>query len=528
VIGKVNDDFFRRAILPHTGASQPEVVTGPRMGVDAALLRIGDLYMAVAEDPVFPGSATDPETFGWITVHIGASDVAVTGIMPRFMTYSLLLPPGTPESYIERTVKSISETARELGISIVGGHTGYYTAVSVPTIGGITVWGFGKEAVTAAGARPGDKVIITKGAAVETAAILADEAGEWLKSRGVQPALVERARARIREMTVVEDARIAMSVGGVRAMHDATEGGVARGLWEIADASGVGMRIDRSRVPVPEDIAAICSVTGLDPLEVISEGTLLITCAAEKAEEIVAALEARQIPAAIIGDVVDKSQGCLWVEKDGTTRPILPPPVDRFWEVLAEVLERPEGPMTPAERQLCAELEQALTALQTPEVAALIPEVGANIAYALPGATRFEEIAAVPGRLHNVQGKVVHMRRPAMAASRHMGTTLLHIRSFFPEARCVINLRNQPVVREALSRLPWRVVSMPTPEGYRQTHDDYVRDLQATLQGCQELPDVIEIPDRLNLERLILVLADSLPALVEKVTTLAREVNTLQ
>ncbi len=150
MIGKVNDDFFSRAILPHTGAASSQVVVEPGMGVDAAVLKIGDEYLAIAEDPIFPGPTTSPEELGWLTVHIGASDVAVTGIRPQFMTYSLLLPPGTPEHYVADLVKSISEHARDLGIAIVGGHTGYYGAVTIPTIGGITVWGLGREFVTSA------------------------------------------------------------------------------------------------------------------------------------------------------------------------------------------------------------------------------------------------------------------------------------------------------------------------------------------------------------------------------------------
>jgi len=109
MIGKVNDGFFTKAILPHTGAPATEVIVGPRMGVDAGIVKLGEHYMAIAEDPIFPGPTTSPEDFGWITVHIGASDVAVMGIKPQFMTYSLLLPPGTDEDYISRLVLILDE-----------------------------------------------------------------------------------------------------------------------------------------------------------------------------------------------------------------------------------------------------------------------------------------------------------------------------------------------------------------------------------------------------------------------------------
>lgn len=340
MIGKINDDLFRRAILPHTGAAKPQVIVGPRMGVDAAIVKIGDEYMAIAEDPIFPGPTTTPGDFGWITVHIGASDVAVTGIKPQFMTYSLLLPPGTPDDYIEALVRSISETAGELGITIVGGHTGYYSSVTVPTIGGITVWGLGRDFVTPAGAQVGDAVIVTKGVAIEAAGVLASEFGDKLLAAGISGHLVERARLRLREMSVVADAATAAAVGGVHAMHDATEGGLERGLWEIAEASGVGLRIERDKVPVPDDVKAICDFFKLNPFQVISEGTLVLTCGSDKTGELLQGFERAGIPAAEIGQVVPLEEGRYWIEDGGRKQKLLPPPVDRFWEAFFSALSQ--------------------------------------------------------------------------------------------------------------------------------------------------------------------------------------------
>ncbi|WP_406677670.1 thiamine-phosphate synthase family protein [Neomoorella carbonis] len=527
MIGKVNDDFFRQAILPHTGAGAPEVVVGPRMGVDAAVLKIGEEYLAVAEDPIFPGPTMSPDDFGWITVHIGASDVAVMGIKPQFMTYSLLLPPGTPESYIADLVRSISNYAGELGITIVGGHTGFYGAVNVPTIGGITVWGLGREVVTPAGARVGDAVIITKGAAIEAAALLACELEEKLLAAGIEPGLVERAKKRLREMSVVAEAGIAMEVGGVHAMHDATEGGLARGLWEVAEASAVGLRIERSRVPVPEDVRAVCAHFDLNPYEIISEGTLVLACAPEKAGALLAALQAAGLEAAVIGRVVPLAEGRLWVEDGGREEKLLPPPVDRFWDVFFNALALKDDTRTAAEAALCRELGQAVRELQEANIVALIPEIGANLAYCLPEARELKDVAAIPGRLLRFKGRVAALGEPEMGCSTHMGGAILTVREFFPAARCVINLRHNPRIRQACTGLGFKIASMPVPDGYRQADAEFYRDLRQTLAGCRELPDVIEIPDRINLERLILVLGKSPAEIVAKVKALAAKVEEL-
>lgn len=339
MIGKVNDDFFKKAILPYTGAFSENVVVGPRMGVDAAVLKVGDSCMVVAEDPIFPGPTTSPEDFGWITVHIGASDVAVTGVKPEYMTYSLLLSPETPEEYIARLAKSISDCAQELGITIVGGHTGYYGAVNVPTIGGITVWGFGRNVITPAGARVKDAVIMTKGAAIEATALIACELAEKLEKGGVKPHLIERARKRFHEISVVKDAAVAARAGGVHAMHDATEGGLARGLWEIAEASGVGLRIERKNVMIPEDVGAVCSCFGLSPYDVISEGTLVITCSPDKADGLISEFRREGIEAARIGEVVPLEEGRFWIEKNGDRTEIVPTRVDRFWKIFFGALD---------------------------------------------------------------------------------------------------------------------------------------------------------------------------------------------
>ncbi|NPV71539.1 MAG: AIR synthase [Firmicutes bacterium] len=525
MIGKVNDDFFRRAILPHTGAHSPHVVVGPKMGVDAAVLKFGEEYLVVAEDPIFPGPTTSPEDYGWITVHIGASDVAVLGVKPGFMTYTLLLPPGTLDDYTERLVRSISDCARELGIAVVGGHTGFYGAVVVPTIGGITVWGTGREVITPGGAREGDVVVLTKGAAIEAAGILASELGERLLAAGVGPDLVDRARLRFKEMSVVADAEVATRAGGVHAMHDATEGGVARGLWEVAEASGAGLEIDRAKVPVPADVAAVCDHFGLDPYEVISEGTLVLTCDPARAENLLEAFRSHGIEAAVCGRVVPAGSGRWWIGDDGRREPLTPPPVDRFWEVFFNALALKSDTRTPAERTLCEELAEAVKALERAGILPLIPEIGANIAYASLEARETRDVAAIPGRLVRVKDRVVPTGQPEMGASIYMAGTLLIAREFFPDTRCVMNLRNNPRVLGACAKAGLVVAAMPAPPDYRQSDDDYSRDLRAVLAARSTLPDVVDVPDRINLERLILVFATGLDDLLRKVKAIAERLG---
>jgi hydrogenase maturation factor/predicted fused transcriptional regulator/phosphomethylpyrimidine kinase len=469
-----------------------------------------------------------PEDFGWLTVHIGASDVAVMGIIPRYMTYSLLLPPDTGEEYIERLTRSIDKYARELGIAIVGGHTGFYGAVTVPTIGGITVWGTGKDYITPAGAKNGDAIIITKGAAIEAAALLACELGDRIMDQGISKELVERAGKRLKEVTVVEDARLAAAVAGVHAMHDATEGGVCRGLWEIAQASDVGMKIERSRVLLPQDIKVVCECFNLNPYEVISEGTLVLTCDSNSIETLLDTFKEAGIDAAVIGEVIPAREGCYWVESNGEKTSLIPPEGDRFWDVFFNALGFKDDAISEAEKALCRELKEAVTWLEEAAVSNLIPEIGANLAYAPLDAKELGDIAAIPGRLLRFKGKVIALGEPEMGCSSYMGGTLLAVREHFPEARCVINLYNNEKIRSACKKLNYRVAHMPVPADYRQSDTDYYRDLNLVLSDCESLPDIIEIPDRINLERLILVLGKNLGELVSRVITLSNKVEEMK
>jgi hydrogenase maturation factor len=276
--------------------------------------------------------------FGWYTVHIGASDVAVMGVRPRYMTYTLLMPPETREEDFRSIVDSIHREALDLGIAIVGGHTGYYPGFAAPTIGGITVFAVAEDGsyVTSAGAKPGNDVILTKGPAIETAGILSVlREKELLQKYPVS--LVERAKALCKQMTVVKDALIAAEVG-VSAMHDATEGGVIGGLFEIANASGVGMEIDEASFVYPEEVRMVCETFHIDPVAAIAEGSLLIVAPPEHSKEILRRLKAAGIEASVIGKVVDDTKTRIIRRLDGRVLPLEIPKQDPFWPVFFEEL----------------------------------------------------------------------------------------------------------------------------------------------------------------------------------------------
>jgi hydrogenase expression/formation protein HypE len=343
-IGKIDLDTFISFLLKRLGCEDDTVLVPPLTGVDAAVIDIGNnKVLIIAEDPILAIPKQPWEMFGWYTVHIGASDVAVMGVKPRYMTYSLLMPPETKDEDFRTIVDAIDSAARDLDIAIVGGHTGYYPGFAAPTIGGVTVFAIADKNsyVTPAGAVSGDDVIMTKGPAIETTCILAVIREKELLDK-YPSSLVERAKALCKQMTVIRDSLIAAQVG-VHAMHDATEGGVIGGLFEIASASGVGMEIDEALFVYPEEVMMVCDAFKIDPVAAIAEGTLLITASPANSGEILSRLKAAGIDASVIGKVIENPKTRTMKRLDGHIEPLEIPKQDPFWPVFFEGLEQGEG-----------------------------------------------------------------------------------------------------------------------------------------------------------------------------------------
>jgi hydrogenase maturation factor len=342
-IGKIDLNTFRSFLLKRLGKEDHTVLVPPLTGIDAGVVDIGnDQVLIIAEDPIFSIPKQPLEMFGWYTVHIGASDVAVMGVRPRYMTYTLLMPPETGDEDFRMIVDSIHKTALELEIAIVGGHTGYYPGFVAPTIGGITVFAFARKDsyVTPAGAKPGDSIILTKGPAIETAGILSVLREKELLEN-YPSSLVKKAQKLCQQMTVVKDALTAMEAGGVTSMHDATEGGVIGGLFEIANASNVGMEVDEALFIYPEEVKMVCEAFHLDPVAAIAEGSLLVTVKPEYSGKVIKRLQDVGIKASVIGRVTKDSKRRIINRLDGSIVPLAIPQQDPFWPAFFKGLANP-------------------------------------------------------------------------------------------------------------------------------------------------------------------------------------------
>ena len=343
-LGKISPEFFERVIRPHLGAPSEKILVGPQHGVDFGVVEVAEgMVLAITTDPIFVVPDYGWERAAWFAVHILASDAATSGLPLAFATFDLNLPPSIREEEMEILWRSIDRECRNLGISVVTGHTARYEGCSYPMVGGATVAAMGSATkyVSPAMAEPDDQVVVTKGPAIETTGLFGATFPRQLEE-ALGTDLAHQADALFDQMTVVQDCRTAAAIGvrqrGVTAMHDATECGLFGGLVELAEASGVGLRIEKESILVPEVVSKVCQHFGIDPFCSISEGTLIVTCKPYRAQALVAALSGVSIPAAIIGEVVEKEKGIILVEA-GKEKELTHPRVDPFWAAFGEALE---------------------------------------------------------------------------------------------------------------------------------------------------------------------------------------------
>lgn len=335
-IGKIPSRIFREVIFPHLGAQRPDVLVGPRHGLDAGIVHLGgEQVLAVTADPFYVQPELGWERAAWFAVHIVASDAATTGLRPTHLSVDLNLPHSMTDSELEALWLAVDAACREIGLAVVAGHTGRYEGCDYPMLGGATVLAMGAEDafVTPAMARPGDAILITKGVAIETVVLLAVSFPRVLEE-GLGADLVSAAQKLFGQMSVVRDAGVAVGVGvrnrGVTSMHDATERGLFGGLHEIADASHVGMVVDRDAIGMPEPVRAICDLLHINPYEASSEGTLILTCVAAYSSQIERRLRKNGIDVYRIGEVVPPDRG-LQLVVDGREQPLPVPAADAFW-----------------------------------------------------------------------------------------------------------------------------------------------------------------------------------------------------
>jgi hydrogenase maturation factor len=341
-IGKISPEIFSEVIFPRLGAPSKDIIVGPQHGVDVGIVKIGDKAVSFTTDPVFIVPQYGWERAAWFAIHIILSDSVTSGLKPKYLSIDLNLPMEITKEQLLIMWDTIHKECKKLGVVVITGHTARYENCNYPMVGGATIVGVGEldEYVTPRLAKKGDVMIISKGPAIEASGIFATMFPDRLEKQ-FGKTFSEKAQGLFYKMSVVEDALTAVKVGvrdnGITSMHDATECGIWGGLYEVAQAAGLGVRIVKKDIVVEECVPEICDFFGIDPYASISEGTLIATCRPQKADAVIKALAKKGIKSSVVGELIDANKGMVLVEK-GKEKKLVHPIVDPFWRAFYDAV----------------------------------------------------------------------------------------------------------------------------------------------------------------------------------------------
>ena len=335
-LGKPSPTYLHNVVYGRLGARRRDVVVGPKHGVDNAVVRVGPGNVMVATtDPLSYIPALGPRYSAWLSVNLIASDLATSAISPQYGIFDFNLPPKMPDSQFATYWAHFHSECKRLGIAIIGGHTGRYQGCDYTVIGGGVMYAVGPEDgyLTSEMGQVGDDLILTKGAAIETTAVLARSFPRTVR-KALGANLFERARTYLEKVSTVKDSLTAASVGlhqrGVTAMHDATEGGVLAAVLELTNASRMGAMIDLESIPISQETNEICNLFHIDPFFSLSEGSLVLTCKPTKTGRVIRRLKEARISSNVIGQLT-KSRQVSGMSRKSTSR-ISYPKFDPYWK----------------------------------------------------------------------------------------------------------------------------------------------------------------------------------------------------
>ena len=337
--GKLPQDLLQR-LLAGLNLNDDRVLVGPGIGLDATAIDFGETALVAKTDPITFAT----EDIGWYAVQVNANDVACLGARPKWFTASVLLPEGqADEQSATEIFRQIEAACAELDVSLVGGHIEITYALPRPIVVGQMLGEAPKDKIiTAAGAKEGDALLLTKGIPLEGASIIAREKREYLLRQGHSPELLHKVGNYLRRpgISVVKEALLAAQTPGVHALHDPTEGGLATALYEVASAAGVGIVVEESKIPLLSEAAPLWQEFGLDPLGIIASGALLVSVAPDEAERLARRIRGINIAAEVIGWVTSPEKG-IRIRKQTGEEPLPRFDSDEITRIFAE--ERGEG-----------------------------------------------------------------------------------------------------------------------------------------------------------------------------------------
>jgi hydrogenase maturation factor len=306
-LGKLNPKFLSELLTKYTTIDET-VVIGPKVGIDATVIDQGNFYLIAKTDPI----TFVTENIGYYAVNVNANDIACMGGIPRWFLATILLPEANAtREVVDKIFSQINNACEALDILFCGGHTEVTFGINRPIVIGQMLGIVDKDSlISSKNVTPGDDILLTRGIAIEATSIIAREKSEQI-AEIYSEELVDKCKNFIYNpgISVVHDSRLVMQVGGVHAMHDPTEGGLAMALHELANAAGFGMKVFENEIPILPESKLLCDQFGIDPMGAIASGALLVVVDPHYTQKIIDDFRQNQILIKNIGKIMATEYG---------------------------------------------------------------------------------------------------------------------------------------------------------------------------------------------------------------------------
>lgn len=319
--GNISQTVWKRSILTQLHNVQDEVLFSPSM-------------KEVYTDAVVFGKARDVGSFAVARV---LNDLAIRGVSSVRVSLQILLTPSVSETGLKEMIGYMETVCRTAGAQITRVKAEISPCITYPVVFACGAGSVQEEnEACASRAVPGQDIVLCGYAGLEGTLRILSERKEELGRRFV-PAFLRQMKELQNQMPAA-DAIAAARHAGAAFMHQVGGGGIFAGLWELAEASGVGLEVDRTKMPVKQEIIEVCEYYGLNPYQMTSAGCVLMT--ADDGDALVKVLEGVGARAAKLGVATEKNarviasgeekryldrpapdELMLWWERGGKPRP---------------------------------------------------------------------------------------------------------------------------------------------------------------------------------------------------------------
>lgn len=339
--GKLDSELLKKIVFDKITYRSNLVKVRPGIGEDCAVMDFGEYDCIMSTDPI----SSAVSDIGKLAIHITCNDIASNGVQPLGIMLACMLPEGTTDKDIEHIMAQAAETAAALEVEIVGGHTEITPAVKQPVIVSTAIGRCPAEGSQTGGSmKPGDYIMMTKSVGLEGTGIIACDYEERLREAGFEDSEIERAKSFLNSVSVVAEGVAAGKVG-THGMHDITEGGILGAVWEMCQISGVGAEVWKENIPVEPETEKICGHFDINPLRLISSGSMVIIVPKDRKDAMEAAMKEAGVRSSVIGVIREEKEGIYMVshtrtcgaEGLGRIRETIDPPyADELYKVVGK------------------------------------------------------------------------------------------------------------------------------------------------------------------------------------------------